>query len=177
MNPLKKVLISGFIIFNFFAMIRCHLNFESKFVSSFYKPIDKYLSFFSIYQDWVMFSPDPSRQDIFITAKVEFDDGSSAPYEFEYLPENTFLQKYQYAERLRKFTSEGLRRDDHQFMWKDAAKFALRKVKDKNFRKLPVRVHLFRHWAETANLATEFVPHNHIKTNYSSFRFYTYEVI
>lgn len=177
MYSFKKCLISAFIVLNILGMARMHLPMESKYISTLYAPIDNYLSFFSISQDWMMFAPDPSKEDHFITAKIEFEDGPSTAYEFEYRPEPNILHTYLRGERFRKITTEAIRKNENEFMWRDMAKFALRKVRDRNFSKLPAKVYLFRHWATTPDMQSSFVPHNYLKTNYSSHHFYTYEVM
>lgn len=177
MSKVRKILISAFIALNILAMVRMHLPLNTKYFATLYRPIDSYLSFFSIYQDWMMFAPNPSKMDVYITAKVEFHDGTSDTYDFEKASRLGLAEKYVFGERFRKFTSEALRKDENQFMWKDAAKFAMRKVRDQNFHKIPVRVRLTRHWALTPDVNVQLIPHRENKKNYETFNFYTYEVI
>ncbi len=177
MTKPKKVLISFFILFNFMAMMRTHLPIDQTFFSSIYRPVDSYLSFFSIYQDWVMFAPNPSKINVHLTADVEFLDGSQAHYQFPRSSKLNILEKYAYGERFRKIISEAIRNDSHSYMWKDTAKFAMRKLKDENFNKIPLRVHLSRHWNETPNIDTEFRSHGSKSSTYASYRFYTHEVL
>lgn len=177
MSTLKKTLISSFIVFNILTMIRCHLPLDYTFFSSIYKKVDVYLDFFSIYQDWMMFSPDPAKVDVYMTAEVEFDDGSKDQYEFPRTPKLSLVDKYLYGERYRKIIEESIRRDDHSFLWADTAKFVLRKVKDRNFHKIPLRVHLTRHWSETPDVQKKFIPHLAKEKVYESHKFYTHEVL
>lgn len=173
----KKMFVSLFIVFNFLIMFRVHLPLDSRYFSTLYKPIDSYLSFFSIYQDWFMFAPNPSKLNLYITAEVEFDDGSKDVYEFERDSMGSLVQKYISGERYRKYISESLRKDKNSYLWKDAAKFAVRKLKDKNYSKIPLKVHLTRHWDEIPQMEEEFRPHLSKSSNYQSFKFYTYEVL
>jgi hypothetical protein len=158
-------------------MIRVFMPLESPFVSAIYKPVDTYLSFFSLYQDWLMFAPNPSRLNGYVSAEVEFDDGTKDTYSFPKPDELNFVQKYVYGEKLRKFISEGVRKDENSWMWPDTAKFVLRQMKSKHFSRLPVKVHLYRHWNETADIREEVRPHLQGIPKYDSYRFYTYEVI
>lgn len=176
MSGLKKILISGFILFNFLTMIRVHLPMEKNFFREIYRPIDSYLSFFSLYQSWNMFAPDPARTHAYISAEVEFEDGSKDTFVFPRSSELSLLQKYVNVERYR-VISEAIRLDDNSFMWPDTAKFALRKLKDKNFHKIPLKVHLVRHWYETPSVETEFRPHLQKTTSYKSYKFFTREVL
>src|SRR5687768_9930957 len=100
----KKVLISCFIIFQFMTMVRVHLPvFDSKFFYKIYRPVDFYLSSFSLYQDWMMFAPNPSRNEYYFTAEVEFDNGTKDTFSFPKPWELTIGQKYLDGERIRKF--------------------------------------------------------------------------
>ncbi len=124
-----------------------------------------------------MFAPNPSRMNVVVSADVEFDDGTVDTFVFNPLEERSMSQKYVNGEKLRKIVSEGIRNDSHAWMWKDAAKFAVRKLKDKHFDKIPLRVHLIRHWNETPELSAEFIPQEAPPRAKDSYRFYTYEVI
>jgi hypothetical protein len=177
MGNLRKTLISCFILLNFLAMIRIHLPLDNKYFSTLYRPVDSYLSFFSIYQDWYMFAPNPSSSNGHVTAEVEFDDGTHDTYDFEHSSATNLFKKYAYGEKFRKFVSDGLRKDSNAFMWKDAAKFVLRKLKESNYHKIPLKVHLIRHWNDILHPDVEFRPHLSKTTQYESFRFYTYEVL
>lgn len=125
----------------------------------------------------MMFAPDPSKTNFYITAIAEFDDGTWDQYTFPRGTELTIVQKYVNGEKYRKIITEAIGRDKNQFMWKDVARFALRKMKNSNFRKIPVKVHLTRHWNFIPNIKTKFIPHSEIASNYQSYRFFTYEVI
>jgi hypothetical protein len=177
MSKMRKSLISCFIILNFLCMVRVFAPLETNFFSALYRPIDSYLSFFSIYQDWMMFAPNPGRMNIRLSAEVEFLDGTKEDYFFPNTEDLSLMDKYIYGEKYRKLISEGIRKDNNHFMWKDTAKFVLRKIKNDNFEKIPAKVHLIRHWDDIPDIAKKFRLHKNREINYESFRFYTYEVI
>lgn len=177
MTKFRNFFISLFIIFNIMAMLRVHVPFESKFFSSLYGPIDSYLRVFSIDQTWMMFAKNPSRLNTFISAEVEFDDGSKDTYFFPDSSELSLLDKYINGERYRKIISESIRRDDHKFMWKDTAKFALRKLKENNYYKIPLKVDLNRHWNLIPDMQTTFIPHRSKVRSHQKYKFFTYEVL
>jgi hypothetical protein len=158
-------------------MVRVFVPLEAKFFSAVYKPVDSYLSFFSIYQDWMMFAPNPNRLNNYISAEVEFMDGTKENYLFPRPDQLSLVEKYTYGEKYRKFMSEGIRKDSNSFMWKDTAKFVLRKIRNDNFEKIPAKVHLFRNWNEIPDLNQGFRKYNQLETQYQSFKFFTYEVI
>ena len=123
-----------------------------------------------------MFAPNPSRLNVHLTAEVEFDDGSRDTY---YFPDSSKMglgEKYTNGERYRVIT-EAIRRDANSLLWKDSSKFALRKLKDTNFHKIPLRVHLYRHWYEIPDMRREFRPHLSKAPKYSTYKFYTHEVM
>src|SRR5690349_24771326 len=99
-------------------MVRVHLPLnDSKFFYKLFRPIDTYLSAFSLYQDWMMFAPNPSRTEVYITAEVEFENGVKDTFSFPKPWEMLIGQKYVNGERLRKFVSEGVRKDQNSWMW------------------------------------------------------------
>lgn len=177
MSKLRKCLISCFIVLSLLSMLRVHLPLDTKFFSSVYRPIDSYLSFFSIYQDWMMFAPDPGRVNSNIDAQVEFDDGTTETYSFPRAAEMSLLDKYMRGEKFRKIISEGIRKDSHNFLWRDTAKYVLRELKEKNFNKIPLKVHLIRLWDDIPDYDKKFRLHSEVPKNFQQFRFYTYEVI
>ncbi len=123
-----------------------------------------------------MFSPDPARTHSFISAEVVFDDGSKDSYSFPRASEQSLMQKYANGERFR-VISEAIRQGDNSFMWPDTVKFALRKLKDKNFHKIPMKVNIVRHWYETPDVSKEFRPHISKTTSYKSHKFFTHKVL
>jgi hypothetical protein len=177
MSSCRKILISCFILLNFLSMLRVHLPLETNIFKSLYNPIDSYLGFFSIYQDWMMFAANPARVNTYISAEVEFVDGSKDAFIFPKSSELSLAKKYLYGEKFRKILSEAIRRDDHRWMWPDTAKFALRKLKDKNYAKIPKKVRLFRHWSEIPDIDLKFLPHKQKITSYQKYNFYTHEVL
>lgn len=176
MTLARKSLISMFIIFIFLTMVRIHLPLEKKFFSTLYRPIDSYLSFFSLYQDWMMFAPDPGRLNVTIDAQVEFDDGSIESFSFPDSKKLSLNEKYMYGEKFRKIMSEGIRKEENSYLWKDTAKFVLRNLKNQNFEKIPLRVHLERSWDEIPDVSDSFRKHADIFPKNNKFRFYTFEV-
>ncbi len=177
MTNMRKMLISTFICFNVLTMLRIHLPLDTKLFGTIYRPVDAYLSFFSIYQDWMMFAKNPARINTFLSADVEFMDGTIDTYVFPKPTELTLFEKYVFGERFRKIISESIRRDDKRFMWPDTAKFALRKLRDKNYSKIPLRVRLNRHWYETPPMDQKFLSHGYRHEKYEKNTFYTHEVI
>ncbi len=173
----KRTLVTLFILLNFMMMVRHLLPIDqSKILTTLFKPATIVQSGLSLYQGWEMFAPNPSKLTSFMTAEIEFDDKKVETWNFPRSSELNVFQKYIYGEKYRKIVSEGIRKDDHNFMWADAARFVLRKNRDRFADKIPVRVRLIRHWSETPDLNVAFIPHRKPNPKTESFMFYTYEV-
>lgn len=126
----------------------------------------------------MMFSPNPTRMDSYLSAQIEFTDGSKTTFEFPRPSELNFVNKYIHGERFRKIITERIRKNDHSFMWQDTAKFALKQTMALNgYEKLPSKVKLFRHWDEVPEVYAQFRPHGAQAPVYQSYNFYSYEVM
>jgi hypothetical protein len=124
-----------------------------------------------------MFAPNPNRTNLEVSAMVEFEDGTQDVYHFPRSYEMNVLGKYVNGEKFRKFTTEGVSRDSNSFMWKDTAIYAVRKLGETHFDKIPIRVHLYRHWEDIPLLSQGFRTHGTRPGPMQSFKFYTHEVI
>lgn len=123
-----------------------------------------------------MFSPNPSRTNAYITAEVTFNDKSKDTYSFPKSSEMSVFEKYVSGERFR-VIEEAIRNDENKFLWRDSAKFALRKLRENNYNKIPIKVDLVRHWEEIPDMKVEFRKHLTKTKNYQSQKFFTYEVL
>jgi len=121
-----------------------------------------------------MFAPNPSKTDVKLYAKIDFIDGTKDTFIFGD-EAAYFWNKKLYAEKLRKIT-EAITQDSNHFMHKDAVKFALRKVKEKNFTKIPKRVTLIKYFSETPSLDEKFINYNEYKTSFQNKIIYIHEV-
>ena len=177
MNYLKRMGANFFIFFLLMTMIKTHLPMDTKIFQSIYRPITWIENSFGTDQSWLMFSPNPAKMDAFVTGEVEYIDGSKETYDFNKgIDLNTF-EKYLFAEKYRKYTSEHLRLDENDFLWSDGARFAMNKLKEKNNFKIPVKVSLKRHWSEIPDWNKKFIKHSQWRNNYNSYVFYTKEVL
>lgn len=177
MSRFKKIIITFFILFNFLCMIRVHVPLNTKLFSTIYKPVDFYLSFFSIYQDWMMFAKNPSRLNTYLTADVEFIDGTIQTFQFPRPSSLTYLEKYKYGERFRKIISESVFMPNKKFLLKDVARYSLRKLKSAYSSKIPKKVHLKKHFFITPLISDQFISHKAKKDEYQVTTIYTHEVI
>lgn len=174
---IKKILCVLFISLNILSMIRIFVPLDTPYFAAIYRPVDFYLSFFSIYQDWLMFAPNPNSFNNYVEAKVEYEDNSFLRYQFVDSDHLSFLEKYQYGEKFRKLLIDGVRQDDNSFMWRDVAKYVLRQVKEKSGYKIPTKVLLIRSWSKVKDPNLKFVKHRQIEDIEGSEVFFTYEVL
>lgn len=124
-----------------------------------------------------MFAPNPSRTNYHLSAEVEFTDGTRELWDFPRASDLSIYDKYVFGERYRKFVSEGVRKDENKFMWKDTARFALRKIGENHYDRIPKKVHLFRHWEDVPLLSSGFREHGTRPPTMNRHRFYTHEVL
>jgi hypothetical protein len=124
-----------------------------------------------------MFAKNPSRTNSYLTADIEFIDGSVETYKFPNSKDLNHFEKYKFGERYRKIISEGIVSTNKKFLWKDAARFSIRKMKETQFTRIPKRVFLKKHTFEIPGWKEQFLPHNSRNKTYQSTIFYTHEVI
>src|SRR3990167_5171909 len=100
MNNLKKIGIIAFIVLHLMMMVRAQLPMNSKILTWIYTPVTFVQSFFSMYQGWEMFAPNPSKLNIYMDAEIEFDDGTKMLWTF---PRATFegaMEKHLWGEKM-----------------------------------------------------------------------------
>ena len=174
----KKYLVTIFIIANLMMMIRAQLDQKSPVINYVYTPITFIQNYFSMWRGWSMFAPEPMRMNAYIDAIVTFEDETEYVYNFLNIEDESLYERYIYGERLRKYMTDGLRLDSKSYLWKDAAKFVLKKIATTHFKKKPVSVTLRRRWQPLTHWDLELVPHRTKvdKKVFNKYEYYTYEV-
>jgi hypothetical protein len=104
--------------------------------------INPYLSFFSIYQDWMMFAPNPLRREGLLKAEVEFLGSETIHFDFPDPAKLSYFEKYLYGEKYRKLINDTVLRPNNHWPKSDIVKFVLRRIKSESYFKIPSRVHL-----------------------------------
>lgn len=120
-----------------------------------------------LWQGWDMFSPNPRSEDIYISAKAFFSDGTEQVYALSRMTDYSLARRYQ-RERWRKFFNDNFRLDSHRVLWPDGAVWVARRIFHKTG-KMPSRVELWRHWRNCVR------PGEPKPAEESKFRFYTRE--
>lgn len=130
-------------------------------------PLKYYTMFSGFWQYWDMFSPNPASIDFYGTAEITYKDGTKMPYTYPRMYELDNAHKY-VSERYRKFY-ERAHLEQYRWEWPIfAQRVAL--VNYTNPNNPPVEVSLTRHWLFIAP------PGKPQKTEYSSYKYFTYKV-
>ena len=127
-----------------------------------------------LWQGWDMFAPTPRDEDIFLTAEIEFIDGTNTVDVLSRMSEMSYGERY-IKERWRKFMNDNLRLDSNKAMWNEAGAWIARRASVRDGK--PVRkVDLYRHWRacarpeENVNVLDDRRPFN-------KFKFYSFGAV
>lgn len=158
-------------------MIRAQVDDTTPFAKVVLKPVTFVQNYLSLWRGWSMFAPNPLRSNSFIDAKVTFSDGTFMVWDFPRPSTSNFSEKYFYGERFRKYSVDGLRKDNNSHLWPDAAKYVLRKIAKNYYKKIPLKVTLRRRWRNIPDWNQQFITHKKQNTSkFNTYNFYTYEV-
>lgn len=157
-------------------MIRTHLDRSSPLVYNIYKPITPIQNFFSFYQNWSMFSPNPSRVNAYVDAEIFFKSGKKITYSFLRPSRDELIRRYLFGERFRKYLAEGIRLDGHSRLWPATAEYIARDIKDEHPNEVIDRINLQRHWYNIPDWKENFIPFTkEANVPFQHFIFYTWE--
>jgi hypothetical protein len=84
-----------------------------------------YATVLGLRQDWMMFAPNPMRENTFIDAEITYRSGRKSIWTFPQMPELGYAERYA-KERYRKFANERLWVKEASFLWPDAARYIAR---------------------------------------------------
>ncbi|MGV3615984.1 MAG: hypothetical protein ACO1SV_11675 [Fimbriimonas sp.] len=141
------------------------LVWNEKYLKSF-QPLFAYLFVTGTWQYWDMFSPNPSRTDIWVDAEVIYRDGTRKPYQYPRIYLLPIPSKYA-NERFRKFY-ERVNEDKYSYLWPQfAQRIAYLNDDPKN---PPVTIRLTRHWLDISP------PGKPQPTEYNSKMYFEYAV-
>jgi len=87
--------------------------------------LSPYASALGLRQDWMMFAPNPMRENTFIDAEITYRSGRKRIWTFPQMQELGYAERYA-KERYRKFANERLWVKEASFLWPDAARFVAR---------------------------------------------------
>lgn len=108
-------------------------------------PVRSYLVSTGMAQSWQMFSPNPDKTDVYLSANITYADGSVRAYTFPRMVSMGYVRRYQ-EERWRKYT-EVATHSVQPTVWAALARYAAR-VNNTLPNNPPVSVELIRHSRE-----------------------------
>lgn len=103
--------------------------------------VEPYVFYFGVWQNWKVFAPVPKDYNIYLTAVLDFTDGTQKIWYFPRMEKISVLRR-PWKERYRKWYSESLY---DQRAWPDTARFIARI--NSSDKKVPSSVTLVRHWS------------------------------
>ena len=171
---IPKIFSNLIIILFLMIFFRSQFDQDSSLIKKVYTPLNPIQKFFSLYQNWYMFAPNPSRINSFISAEIEYEDGETLPYTFYRPSREELFQRYFLGERFRKFFTEGIRLDRNSHLWPDLIAYIKREVEKQNPHKKIKKISLRRHWNTIGNWEESFVPFTEdIPLPYQEYLFYS----
>lgn len=105
---------------------------------------DPIFRFTGLWQGWAMFAPNPISEDIYVSSKATFTDGSQITWELSHMNQMSLTQRYQ-MERWRKWANDNLRLDANKPLWQDAARWVAGEM-ERSYGKRVESIELIRHW-------------------------------
>lgn len=87
--------------------------------------LSRYATVLGLRQDWMMFAPNPMRENTFIDAEITYRSGRKSIWTFPQMQELGYVERYA-KERYRKFANERLWVKDASPLWPDAARYIAR---------------------------------------------------
>jgi hypothetical protein len=144
LSRLARILISGFIALNLFAIVSWCVPLDSPLLSACRSLSRPYLVWTGLFQKWDMFAPDPSKLNCYLGAQIAFRDGRTALWTFPRMENLGIIDKY-FKERYRKYANDNLRLDGDAPAWPDAARYIARVNYSPS--NPPVSVNLVRYWS------------------------------
>jgi hypothetical protein len=105
-------------------------------------PVAQYICTVGVWQSWDMFSPDPSRRDVWGSAEIEYQDHTVKEWTFPRIATYGYFWKYE-KERYRKYFERG-HDESFYWLWPDLCLWIARQNRGEA-NNPPVRVRLYRH--------------------------------
>lgn len=91
--------------------------------------LSPYATALGLRQDWMMFAPNPMRENTYIDAEIVYRSGRKHIWTFPQMQELGLAERYA-KERYRKFSNERLWVKENSILWPDAGRFIARLNRD-----------------------------------------------
>lgn len=118
-----------------------------------------YMDWVGCDQNWNMFAPNPSNQDVYLVANITYQNGEQKSWTFPRMHELNYFQRYQ-EERFRKMI-EYAHQDAYSKIWPYLARFAALANNKEPKTNPVVHVDLLRYWQNIPNPGVPMPPYTH----------------
>ncbi len=123
-EEIRKPIISAFLIFNL-ALILTYFARPAPVTNKVFDTFRTYFWFVGLAQDYGVFAPSPTQNNLHFIALVTYDDGSTRLYTFPRLNRLPLSEKL-FKERYRKFLDDNASMEPFSFLRKDIAAYVSR---------------------------------------------------
>src|SRR5205823_4872612 len=144
-NRWVRLAINVFVLWQLFALTIWLLP-ESELRRDCVGVITPYMTFTGLMQSWNMFSPEPSKLDMYVEARITYAKGPVRSWIYPRMTRLGYVERY-WHERFRKFI-ELAHLDQNQMVWPSLARYPAR-VNNLYPGNPPVQVQLVRHFRFT----------------------------
>jgi hypothetical protein len=141
----RRLLINAFILWHLYALTIWLLP-ECALRQSCVQTVLPYMTFTGLMQSWTMFSPDPSKLDMYVEARVTYANGQTRNWVYPRMVDLGYVERYRH-ERFRKFI-ELAHLEENKMLWPSLARYPAR-VNNIYPNNPPVLVQLVRHFRFT----------------------------
>jgi len=150
-----RLVVNLFILWHLYALTIWLLP-ESALRQSCVQTVTPYMTFTGLMQSWTMFSPDPSKLDLYVEARITYANGQERSWSYPRMVNLGYVERYRH-ERFRKLI-ELAHLEQNSMIWPSVARYAAR-VNNIYPHNPPVDVRLIRHFRFTPRPGEEWLPY------------------
>lgn len=175
---LKKTIISIFIACHIAMLVTAALPDRSLIGDMILNSLARYQIFFGLDQTWSMFAPNPASVNSYLTATINFKDGSTEQWTFPRASQIHGLERFTAGERYRKYQQENLLPMEKAELWFDLSHYVARevqKIEDKGRHREFDQLQFVRHYNVVPHPTQAFIPHGQMSTQYATEAIFHYK--
>lgn len=136
--------------------------------------LDPILDATGLWQDsWQLFAPSPKSLNAYVSARIEFDDGSNYEWRSPSWRQLSLVDKFKLVRHTKFY--ENLRLDSYSEVWPAFAEYRVRQLPEPLRKKGVVRVELTRHWTPITRPTSRWHSLSGDSTPEQQYVFYTKE--
>jgi hypothetical protein len=132
-----------------------------------------FMVFFSLWQAWDMFAPNPRSEDIWVEVVFTDKEGRHKRWPLTKMIDMPYYERWQ-KERWRKFFNDHMRVDSESNLWQPFAEFAVRLLRDQG--ETPVKLDYVRWWRAAVIPVSPELRADVRTDKWNSYTFFTWNV-